>query len=255
MPRKEWIQKNKYCKRSRLSSNEFIILVTFYFHEILFSESRDSYRLKYWIACRDYSLRAKLKEELGLDYYPVIKSKNPELPNDIEQICTDLQVTPVYFDDVFAGKISKLSKKSINSYFNKMSQYIWDRFVVGLHPMYQEKGVFDDLLGMIYERKNSISSRELTSEIFKHFPFFIIDNRVASSLMFYLLSRRSKVVRGFARSTFHLEFSRVFFVCVCVELTDVELRSIYSVDEEDIAYDLVYKLRNALLKFLEEKPM
>jgi hypothetical protein len=73
--------------------------------------------------------------------------------------------------------------------------------------------------------------------------------------MFYLLSRRSKVIRGFKEGKFYLEFSRVFFICAVIDMENIELPTIYSINDINIQIDLNTKAFFTLMQLFEENPL
>jgi hypothetical protein len=153
-------------------------------------------------------------------------------------------------------KKKPISKEAFNTYFNRIGQCVWDRFIVPLHPSFQEEDVFDDLLGMIYEKAEKIVLyQELFYEALDAPPLHINKRNLSSSLMFHLISNRSKVVRGFKRETFHLEFSRVFFICEIIDRYNVKTKSIYSTEEVEKLDEIVFKATMLFLSELSESPM
>ena len=140
MPRKEWISKNPYCKRSKLTKQEFETLSFYYFTEVNFGYTRR-------------------------DCY-------------------------ILFCDTFSENKKTLSHQAFGRYFEKISQYIWDNFIIEPHPLFLEEDVFDDLLEMLYGKSEKISSYKGLYNSLDEFPLYINADNIAGSLMFYLLQKR-----------------------------------------------------------------
>lgn len=149
-----------------------------------------------------------------------------------------------------------MSLESFGKNFNKIGQYIWDNFIVDLHPAFQNEDVFDDLLDLIYEKADKIETyKELFYSFLNSFPLHINKDNIFRSLMYHLLYERSKVTRGFKRDTFYLEFSRVFFICEVVERCKIKLEKNASAKEVEKYDDIVYSATIFFVSKLIEKPM
>lgn len=122
----------------------------------------------------------------------------------------------------------RLSLQAISYYFKKMGQCIWERFVLEWNPEFENLDVFNDLLSLIYEEKEAVSShyKEFYNSLNKS-PLFINAHKIKRSIVFYLLSSRSKVIKGFKKDSFYLEFSRIFFLCLTMSNEDIKFISIY----------------------------
>ena len=205
MPRKEWIPRNPYCKKSKLTESDFKTLSFYYFTEVIFGYTRK-------------------------DCY-------------------------ILFCDKHSEDTESLSHQAFGRYFEKISQYIWDRFVVDLHPSFLEEDVFDDLLGMLYGNIDKISSYKELYNSLDDFPLYINADNIAGSLMFYLLQKRSKVIRGFKKEKFYLEFSRVYFLCSAIKKMQLPLKSIYAATDRDKIAKICWASSRYLLNFLKKNPM
>ena len=247
MPRKKWIPKNKYCKRSKLDSSEFGALVSFYFHEALFGASRDVYWHNFIITCEyNDALKRDGKIDIGDDksfLYVLMPGEHTEVSSHFKQ-------------EYKKEGVGFLTKETISTYFNRISQYIWEKGIVNKHPAFKEEDVFDDLLDLIYEKTEKISSyKELYFNVLNKFPLYLNENNITGSLMFYLLSKRSKTIRGFKKETFYLEFSRVYFICAVIEANNIEIKSIYSTEETGKLHEILEDAKSVLLTNLEKTPM
>lgn len=210
MPRKEWVPKNKYRKRSRLVEHDFIVLVNCYCTEALLNYSRKE--------CYSYYI----------DMLP---------EDDIAE--RDKQLTPASFNDVF----------------NEISQYIWDNLVLELSSGFEREDIFDDLLRLIYGKIDSISHHRAFYDLLDKFPLYVNADNINNSLMFYLLSKRSKRLRGFKSDKFYLEFSRVFFICAVIGFKEMKLSSIYSIKDIDIMMKINEHAFFILMQYFRKKPL
>lgn len=249
MPRKEWVPKNPYCKRSKLDSSEFGALVLYYFREVLFGEPRDSCYYDYLVTCYfndnlNFLPNATYNDDLR------IKHISTSFIN-----CIDKE-NYKSLRETLPFKKKPISKESLNNYFNKMGQYIWERSIVDLHPSFKEKDVFNDLIDLIYGKIDKINSyRNLFYEFLSGFPLFINENNIIRSFMFFLLSNRSKVTRGFSNDTFYLEFSRVYFICEVIKKFKIKKRSIYIMEEADKLDEIAFTSMVYFVSKLLEDPM
>ena len=166
-----------------------------------------------------------------------------------------------------AFKNNVITLHSFNRYFEKIGDHLWRCFVDPKSMLFQKKEeAFEELLDLVYEKTEQISnSLELFGFLDKS-PLDINKGNIISSLMFYLLSERSKIVRGFIKDKFYLEFIRVYFVCRVIKTTKVGLKSIYSIvwpphsQTENYPNDVeIVRIQAAskstLLSFLRECPM
>ncbi len=249
VPRKEWVPKNKFCRNSKLDSSEFGMLVQYYFREVIFGEPRDVYYSDFIVTCHFN------------DNFNFIPNKNYDDSQRIKYMFTSF-VNCIDKENYRALRKSlefkkkPISKESFNNYFNRIGQCIWERFIVGLHPSFQEEDVFDDLMDFIYQKIDKISSyRELFFNFLSGYPLYLNEKKIIRSLMFHLLENRSKVTRGFSKDTFYLEFSRVYFICEVIEKYKVNRQSLDSVKEVGKMDEIVFKATIFLLSKLVENPM
>ncbi len=147
------------------------------------------------------------------------------------------------------------TRQAIGRYYEKISQYIWERFIVCHNPIFEKEDAFDELIDLVYEKTNKISNYDELYHSFNDFPFYIKKDKITRSLMFHLLSSRSKIIRGFKREVFYLEFSRVFFMCAVIETLNIEFQSIYSVNELKKSYEITWACVRMLKSFLMERPL
>jgi hypothetical protein len=62
--------------------------------------------------------------------------------------------------------------------------------------------------------------------------------------MFYLLSSRSKAIKGFKKNKFYLEFSRIFFICAVIDANEIKLPSIYAANRLEYPFAKIRKIKN-----------
>lgn len=125
-----------------------------------------------------------------------------------------------------------------------------------LHPSFREGDVFDDLLDLIYGKTDKISAyRDLFFGFLSGFPLYLTEEKILRSLMFHLLSNRSKVTRGLSDGTFNLEFSRVYFICEVIKKYKIEIRSIYSSEEVGKLDEIVFAATMYFLSQLIKHPI
>ncbi|GAB6906261.1 hypothetical protein JCM12296A_20960 [Desulfosarcina cetonica] len=136
------------------------------------------------------------------------------------------------------------TRQAISRNFDKIGQYIWDSFIVDLHPSFKEEDVFDDLLDLIYEKITAISSYIEFYNSLNDFPLYVNSENITGSMFFYLLSSRSKAIRGYKKDKFYLEFSRAFFICAAIDTNKTKLSSIYDVHVLDYPYPKIRKIKN-----------
>lgn len=257
MPRKEYLLKNRYCRRSKLTESEFKRLVGYYFHEILIGNTRENYRTMYWLSgCYNDFLKSKSSDSLDPDDHSKYIKRRARHANFANVPLGETGITRELAKDFLEGKIKTISEKSIGNYFNRMSTYIWERFIVEQQPWYREEGALDVLLNLIYEKeKDNPFRKELFTFLHNDFPLNLETGKVERSLMFYLLSNRSKAIRGFKKETIRMEFSRVYYVCAAIESQNIKLRSLSAVKEEANLLEIIEMSQNLLLQHLEEQPM
>lgn len=159
-------------------------------------------------------------------------------------------------------RIKILTRQSIGRYFERISQYIWDICIADRFQPFLEKNAFDDLLGLIYGKKQKLSSHRKLYEAFEFLDMNGNADNITNTFFFFLLSERSKAIRGFKKDKFYLEFSRVFFICLAIYTSDFKFQSIYSATElcflttEIENYSEIAAISTAgLLNFMKERPM
>ena len=240
MPRKEWVPKNPYCRNSRLDERSFEKLVDCYIHEA-FSFSREySYLLFNALAHTEDRAEARKFLEQKLE---LVHSSGSEFRSSI------------------------ITKHSFNKYFEKIGNHLWRTFVNPKSELFQKRETaFDELLELIYEKIDKIFNSPELFDFFNESPLNINRDNIASSLMFYLLSQRSRVMRGFITDRFYLEFIRIYFICRVVKTIKLGLKSIYSIIWPPLSFTENYpddveivRIQAAakviLLDFLKECPM
>jgi arsenate reductase-like glutaredoxin family protein len=240
VPRKKWVPKNPYCKNSRLDKRSFERLVDCYIHEA-FSFSREYSYLLF-----NALVHTEDKAEARRFFEHKFKSSSSS-------------------DSIFKSNV--ITKHSFNKYFEKIGNHLWRAFVNSKSELFQKRETaFDELLELIYEKIDKISNSPELFEFLGKSALNINRDNIARSLMFYLLSQRSQVMRGFIRERFYLEFIRIYFICRVVETDSFGLKSIYSLvwppplitenypDDVEIVR-IQSAARVVLLDFLEECPM
>lgn len=207
MPRKKWIPKNRYCRRSKLDEEEFDYLLNLYFSEIFYGFTRE--------------------------------------------VCSEEFLRGCYLDRP-SYNAKHFSRQAIFVYFKRIGQYIWDNFVVIDNPVLAEPFVLDELLDLIHGKIDSITIHKEAYDSLYKYPLYINTDNLIRSLLFYLLSQRSKNTRGLNKKTFYLEFSRVYFIYVATKESRKELPSIYSSLEfmwrDLLRLDAMGHLEKALIK-------
>jgi len=252
MPRKEYVPKNKFCKRSKLDDDEFAAIVRFYFHELLYGDSRNNYCFYFE---RWHFINKKLKRKIidppNVNMHLYDDTLFPSSYN-VEGKAFKEWKTKTRND----GKNELLTRQKISNYFNKISQYLWENHIGCLNPSFHEEDFFDYLLDMIYEKelKTSYPYKEIYDGLC-HSILCSRDGEITSSLMFYWLFNRSKVVRGYKKDKFYLEFSRAFFVCIIIMLNKINFSSIYSTKQDLKLYEILTASTAMLLVMLERKTL
>lgn len=239
MPRKQWISKNPYCRNSRLDKSSFEKIVDSYIHEAFSFSRYSSYLL--FLALLHTEDRAEVKRILK-------------------------ELTSLSSSEL-TSRENVITQRSFNNYFERIGNHLWSAFVDPKSDFAQhQETAFDELLDLIYEKTDKVSDSIELFSFFGSSPLNIKQSNIASSLLFYLLYQRSKVVRGFAKEKFYLEFIRIFFICTVIEKIQVDLKSIYSITWPPQSYTENYpddveivRIQSAaiavLLGFLEECPM
>ena len=119
-----------------------------------------------------------------------------------------------------------ITRQTLSRYFDMIGQYIWDNMIVPTDPEYEDKHALDPLLDFIYAKIDCLP--EKYSIIYRYMDDLPVkpkhpDLPVQRTLMFHLLLQRSKTLRGFSKKQFYLEFSRIFFMCVVVEMKGLDM--------------------------------
>jgi len=122
----------------------------------------------------------------------------------------------------------KLSRQSMSKYFDRIGQYIWDNMILPTDPLYQDITVLDELLDFVYGKIDEVSEKHnIAYKYLDDLPVNAkdFDIPVQRTLMFHLLLKRSKALKGFPKNQFYLEFSRIFFICAVVEAKGMDMKS------------------------------
>lgn len=94
------------------------------------------------------------------------------------------------------GRDKIISKQALGNYFGQIGQYIWDKIIYIVYPEIQEENVSDELLDLLYEKTGKVSSK---INFLESSPLKINKNNIEGSLLFYLFSNRSKVIKGYKK--------------------------------------------------------
>lgn len=111
MPRKEWIPKNPYCRRSKLNGEDFFILLDVYFGEVLYKFTREAAHNDFNLDYLKHKPPAKEKlsyQALSINFSKIgqylwdniVVKENPQLK--------DKKVLDEFFDLLY-GKIDEIS--------------------------------------------------------------------------------------------------------------------------------------------------
>lgn len=226
MPRKSWPLKNQYCKRCKLTEEEFERLVENYFREATTGAKRE-----YYI----YPDRRRTK-----NYHEMLRKS--------WATGTNYRETP----------IGRITRQVSGRYYKKLGDYIWNNFVVKGCAGYENEGIFDDLISLIYggDYTDSFEECELYKCLQKG-PFYINKKKpLINSLLFYLLLNRTRMAKGIKKEHFYLEFSRIYFICAISKDTKVNLSSIYTATTfGDASIDLNLRCQYTLLHILKSDPL
>lgn len=119
-----------------------------------------------------------------------------------------------------------ITRQTMSKYFDMISQYIWDNMILPISPEYRNKKVLNPLLDFVYGNVDCVP--EKYNVIYKYLDDLPVKSKdpdlpVQRTLMFHLLLKRSKELRGFPKKQFYLEFSRVFFMCSVVEAKGMDM--------------------------------
>jgi len=151
-----------------------------------------------------------------------------------------------------------ISRQTVSKYFNKISQFIWDVMIVGTDPLYENKDRLDELLQYMYGERDEIPSRyDVAYKFLQSTPAKAKtpNIQVQRTLMYYLLEKRSKVLKGFPKGKFYLEFSRVFYVCTMVEALGVDVKNHESFFKKETKDKMDLKMGKCLLDIFEKAPL
>ncbi len=130
--------------------------------------------------------------------------------------------------------------------------------IVTTDPLYKNKDVLDELLQYMYGEIDEISSRyNVAYKFLESTPVKVKapNIRVQRTLMYYLLEKRSKALKGFPKGKFYLEFSRVFYVCTMLEGLGVNVKNHESFFEKETKDKMEFKVWNTLLHFFKKTPL
>ena len=119
-----------------------------------------------------------------------------------------------------------ITRQTLSKYFDMIGQYIWDNMIVPTHSKYKEKNVLDPLMDFVYGKIEHLPQEY--NILYKYMDDMPAksedpDLPVQRTLMFHLLLQRSKTLRGFQKRQFYLEFSRIFFMCLVVEMKGMDM--------------------------------
>ena len=250
MSRKNRPPKNRFCRRSKLAEDEFTTLVRYYFHEVLYGDSRNNYCFYFKIWHRMH--RKPLRKSDDYSFKRIQLVDNVLFPSQL------FIKNPFYkkISDRITGKKEFITRQRIGRLFNKLSQYIWDNYVITQDPSFQKEDFFDGLLNLIYNKEQELSTPyKLPYAALGHIGLSIKQGDIRTSLMFDLLSKRSKVVRGFKKDKFYLEFSRVLFICIVIRQKKIKYKSLDSVKDDLVLVEILTASTAFLLNFLEKNPL
>lgn len=266
MPRKEYILKNRYCRRSKLSEQEFLWLVDCYFHELLFASSkedsflltnpRDHYGFIIWLS-RNYheEIRPAVIRKFGFDPNSKHLIRQGQYFDTIDATAEELNLTPGVISAYKAGTLGPPSGKTVNNYFKRLSQYLWDKFVENLSPEHLKEDAFDDILNLLHGKIDQLPDDKIFNMLLIVLSPKEDKKNVAKSIMYHLLSNRSKAIKGFKKETFHLEYIRAYFICSVIKTSNIQLNSLYSVEDEEKFHEILERSTSQLLTMLENNPM
>lgn len=240
MPRKKWVPKNPYCRNSRLDERCFERLVDCYLNEVFDYPRYYSYLLFNVLAITED--RSEVEKIIRKELMLSEDAPYPEFKNAI------------------------ITLRSFNKYFERIGDHLWNAYVDSRSALFNKRETaFDELLDLIYEKTDKISG---SAELFSFIGNSLEVNRenIQKTLMFYLLSQRSKIIRGFIKEKFYLEFIRIYYICRITESIKLELKSIYSIVWPPNSYTKNYpddveivriqtEARHTLLEYLKGHPM
>jgi len=130
--------------------------------------------------------------------------------------------------------------------------------IVGTDPIYKGKNVLDELLQYMYGEIDEISSRyNVAYKFLESTPVKVMtpNIRAQRTLMYFLLERRSKMLKGFPKGKFYLEFSRVFYVCMMVQGLGVNVKIHDSFFKKETKDKIELKMWKCLLDFFQKMPL
>jgi len=73
--------------------------------------------------------------------------------------------------------------------------------------------------------------------------------------MYYLLEKRSKMLLGFPKGKFYLEFSRAFYVCTMVQGLGIDVKNHESFFEKETQDKMEFNIWNTLLDIFKKMPL
>ena len=201
-----------------------------------------------WEAKNPYCKRSKLSKEafekLALFYFMELTSSCSRSD------CVNLMKSGTDGADI--------TRQTMSTYFDKIGQYIWDNMILPTDDLYQDETALDDLLDFIYGNLDEISSRHNIA--YKYLDDLSVDVKdhdipLQRTLMFHLLLKRSKALKGFPRKQFHLEFSRIFFVCAVLDARGMAIKSNDNFHEYNAGKEIDHVAWNVLIKMLKANPL
>jgi len=75
------------------------------------------------------------------------------------------------------------------------------------------------------------------------------------TLIFHLLLKRSRALKGFPKKQFHLEFSRIFLVCAVLEVKGMAIKSNDNFYEYNASKEIDNLAWNVLIQMLKAHPL
>lgn len=127
------------------------------------------------------------------------------------------------------------------------------------------ENVLDELLDLINGKTGEIdtsipSDNSYSDDDLRRIKMFKMvtlssKDKISRTLMFHLLSQRSKKVRGFKKDSFYLEFSRIFFIRFELFRMNYNPLSLYSINDREAIKLINIRVRRRFMSFLTHYPM
>ena len=151
-----------------------------------------------------------------------------------------------------------ITRQTLSRYFDMISQYIWDNMILPTSPEYQDKNSLNPLLDFVYGNVDCVPKKY--NVIYKYLDDLPVksndpDLPVQRTLMFHLLLKRSKALRGFPKEQFYLEFSRIFFMCAVVEAKGMDMSRNDNFHDYFTKKEIHKVAYSALIKILRKNPL